>query len=427
MGKILLIKTDYAMLSNFENSNNIYVLDCTLIDIFCSIVGYEILAGLTNDNGRSLYRVTRPAFLLSKYKNINHEVYKQIVSLWLDILTNALQKGNCENAHLLLPHEYIHWLQNHEDPIYTIVGENLAKQNGNIVFDAQELYHEIILAIRQRIRCILSKEQSIETIIFSNSSLNKDSYLVKTEICDLLSNKNVLGYEEWVEMDECKIFSIDGLTLGETTFEEAENWVKNNLDPEQEKFDDKAINPICNIIFFKGSALTFNSDNKKLTEINFNIIHSTTDLQRACILDYLLSIVMEEHINSKKMSYNDFLPMMIEHSFSEIEVFHKREKRLDYRSVWEKVHPTYVFVITFELFYALVNNEEEARNKEDSIKSINIYCNNRSDQSSLFQRSFTEEDSKAAESSKSSITYINDIDYQDNGWPIDGDWPWYCP
>lgn len=32
-----------------------------------------------------------------------------------------------------------------------------------------------------------------------------------------------------------------------------------------------------------------------------------------------------------------------------------------------------------------------------------------------------------AESSESSVASNDDMNYRENGWPIDGDWPWYCP
>lgn len=31
------------------------------------------------------------------------------------------------------------------------------------------------------------------------------------------------------------------------------------------------------------------------------------------------------------------------------------------------------------------------------------------------------------EYTESGIVSNDDMDYRDNGWPIDGDWPWYCP
>jgi formylglycine-generating enzyme required for sulfatase activity len=51
-------------------------------------------------------------------------------------------------------------------------------------------------------------------------------------------------------------------------------------------------------------------------------------------------------------------------------------------------------------------------------------CHNVIDKNILLNKVSTKDRS---ESTESSVASIDDMDYRDNGWPIDGDWPWYCP
>lgn len=211
MGITLFIKVDNTILSDFENNQRMSVLDCTLTDVFCSLVGYGMSEGLVDENNKPIYRIIRPSQLLKEYKNVNNEVYQQISSQWKGLLVKFLQTGSCDKSCLYLPNDYISWLLNHDNIHYISVGEKLANQGGIVEIDSQDLYEGVFPAIKQRIRQVLSEGSSIDTVVFSSSEIDKDSYLVKNEICSLLSNQTIMSYKEWKE--RFLVFTVKGISF----------------------------------------------------------------------------------------------------------------------------------------------------------------------------------------------------------------------
>ena len=220
--------------------------------------------------------------------------------------------------------------------------------------------------------------------------------------------------------DECRIFSFDGMTLGKTTFKDAEEIARNNMESWKLKCPDfQGIYPEENKIYFRGSIMFFSPEDKKFEHFYFRVYDQTTDFERKHVLDHMFSIALGENINSKFLSYRELVPKISKNGFFEIEAFHK--SRFYYRSEWRKVHPSYVFEIVIEIFYTYVNNEEEAQDYKNCVRSIDIYRNNIIDQEVLFQKK------TLLNYDDIGIDTSSNLDLNDNGWPIDGDWPWYNP
>ncbi len=285
-------------------SDDILVIDCRHIAVFCSMIGDALVGNLKDDNGKPLYRsFVHLGKLLMDFKEDDKNAYYAIVEDWCDKLGNILHKG-IQDGYLTFkfPQQYVDWLINNESPYYEQVGKELQRHNTTTLLSYEDISKTIISSLVHRINNILrDNKDSIFNIIFTNELIDGNSYIV-TEI-----NKNesvfcCLNYHDYKlqKLDDISLFRIEMplseefMVLGKThkdDFDQSDwDWlllssgiqiefkdgICNSLSVYSDEADDdfEKFNEVLSIIWgheIDRSIVSFNSSLKKLQEKGFQL------------------------------------------------------------------------------------------------------------------------------------------------------------
>lgn len=178
--------------------------------------------------------------------------------------------------------------------------------------------------------------------------------------------------------------NVDGIILGVTSYAKVNEIIKNNKVDSKVSFDeiwygsinisfDEKIGGICRSMHIFSDK---DDTNYKKHQTRFYLNH------------LLKSIFRDPTIDSKNMSYNDFIHLLNNNDFFELQKFHYSSHYKEYSARWRQVTPSYVcdFIFTIDADdEELAEHESVAREKKDIIIQLDICINDFQDQDELYK------------------------------------------
>lgn len=182
---------------------------------------------------------------------------------------------------------------------------------------------------------------------------------------------------------DASCINIDGITLGFTCYSEADRIKK------EKKIEGKSDS---------GSSWTFGKIEYNGTDISFNPklgdlccgmhLYNGWDKDNCknALNHFLRIIFMSPNLDSKEMSYNDFVLLLKKNNFFELQAFHYPPKYWHYSARWRQVNPSHICDFIFSIDAPKTSSDEElAKKKKDISIQLDICLNDYEDQDELFK------------------------------------------
>lgn len=177
-------------------------------------------------------------------------------------------------------------------------------------------------------------------------------------------------------------FSIDGITLGFTKYKEAEI-IKNKNNVEDGSYTYDCMN-------YKGTSITFEyeyGDEENGKCCGFHLYNGNSGDDCKSSLNFFLGILFNrQNIDYRILSYNDFLILLENRKFFELQKFHKSRKGSNYyKAQWRQVNPSHICDFIFSIDGQEGMDEEQVKNVTNISIQLDIYINDSDNQEELYK------------------------------------------
>ena len=244
MKKTLLLKFCDNLDERINRHKDIDILDCTPVVYMNTVLGYELVDGLTNEEGMPFYRLMAPSSIMEELSSCP-DVYDKVSRAWNKMVGDLLF-GYAQDVYSMpLPKEFVYWLLNNENVNYVMIGEKYSPHEAVLTFEGQTLHEDVVLPIVKRIAHHWSElSEKPEYLAFTATEMHRpsrfwqeiaklDIYL-KTNISILLYNDVLAEIESekrWKEEQrKTEVARKESQTVYHRSYESDTSWYERGLE-----------------------------------------------------------------------------------------------------------------------------------------------------------------------------------------------------
>jgi hypothetical protein len=202
---------------------------------------------------------------------------------------------------------------------------------------------------------------------------------------------------------------VDGIILGFTSYTEADEIKKKN---KIEGKSDSGSTWSYGKIEYNGTDISFNPNLGGLC-CGMHLYNGWDEDNCKNALNHFLRIVFKDpNLDSKEMSYNDFVALLKKNDFFELQKFHYPPKYWHYSAQWRQVNSSHICDFIFSIDAPKDSADAElAKQKKDISIQLDIYLNDYDDQDELYKTIPPDTSTDSYDSYSSSDSYEFDMGF----------------